>query len=159
MFTPEVQGKNLLSLDDISFKFVLSYCHLCWCTKMMKHINSTWVMMNQQTRRLSKMPEEVRAEISPWFIEKHAIKEDAYEKISKLDDKAKYMNSDLKVQILLTQLLLDIHQDLERNADICCLPPAKEKWSGHEPPCKQCKVSKMDARGIIHTKRHLIHFS
>ncbi|XP_022993287.1 palmitoyl-acyl carrier protein thioesterase, chloroplastic-like [Cucurbita maxima] len=57
---------------------------------------STWVMMNQQTRRLSKMPEEVRAEISPWFIEKHAIKEDAYEKISKLDDKAKYMNSDLK---------------------------------------------------------------
>ncbi|RVW16924.1 Palmitoyl-acyl carrier protein thioesterase, chloroplastic [Vitis vinifera] len=37
---------------------------------------STWVMMNQQTRRLSKMPEEVRAEISPWFIEKQAIKED-----------------------------------------------------------------------------------
>lgn len=57
---------------------------------------STWVMMNQQTRRLSKMPEEVRAEISPWFIEKYAIKEDAPEKISKLDDKAKYMNSDLK---------------------------------------------------------------
>ncbi|KAA0046300.1 palmitoyl-acyl carrier protein thioesterase [Cucumis melo var. makuwa] len=57
---------------------------------------STWVMMNQQTRRLSKMPEEVRAEISPWFIEKQAIKEDAPEKISKLDDKAKYMNSDLK---------------------------------------------------------------
>ncbi|XP_023520826.1 palmitoyl-acyl carrier protein thioesterase, chloroplastic-like [Cucurbita pepo subsp. pepo] len=57
---------------------------------------STWVMMNQQTRRLSKMPDEVRAEISPWFIEKHAIKEDAPEKISKLDDKAKYMNSNLK---------------------------------------------------------------
>ncbi|KAF5945540.1 hypothetical protein HYC85_015768 [Camellia sinensis] len=57
---------------------------------------STWVMMNQQTRRLSKMPEEVRAEISPWFIEKQAIKEDVNEKIEKLDEKAKYVNTDLK---------------------------------------------------------------
>lgn len=58
---------------------------------------STWVMMNQKTRRLSKMPEEVRAEISPWFIEKKAIKEDVPEKIDKLDNNAKYVNSDLKV--------------------------------------------------------------
>ncbi|XP_022735132.1 palmitoyl-acyl carrier protein thioesterase, chloroplastic-like [Durio zibethinus] len=57
---------------------------------------STWVMMNEQTRRLSKMPEEVRDEISPWFIEKKAIKEDVPEKIVKLDDKAKYVNSGLK---------------------------------------------------------------
>ncbi|XP_059434443.1 palmitoyl-acyl carrier protein thioesterase, chloroplastic-like [Corylus avellana] len=57
---------------------------------------STWVMMNQQTRRLSKMPEEVRAEISPWFIEKQAIKEECPEKIIKLDNKARYMNSNLK---------------------------------------------------------------
>lgn len=69
-------------------------------------------MMNQQTRRLSKMPEEVRAEISPWFIEKQAIKEDAPEKISKLDDKAKYMNSDLKVKIPLNQLRFSLHQHL-----------------------------------------------
>lgn len=54
-------------------------------------------MMNQDTRRLSKMPEEVRAEISPWFIEKQAIKEDIPEKIVKLDDNAKYVNSNLKV--------------------------------------------------------------
>ncbi|KAL9456837.1 hypothetical protein AB3S75_005961 [Citrus x aurantiifolia] len=57
---------------------------------------STWVMMNQQTRRLSKIPAEVRAEISPWFIDKQAIIEDVPEKISKLDDTAKYVNSDLK---------------------------------------------------------------
>uniref|UniRef100_A0A9I9CL49 Acyl-[acyl-carrier-protein] hydrolase n=1 Tax=Cucumis melo TaxID=3656 RepID=A0A9I9CL49_CUCME len=68
---------------------------------------STWVMMNQQTRRLSKMPEEVRAEISPWFIEKQAIKEDAPEKISKLNDKAKYMNSDLKT---IPDHVLESHQ-------------------------------------------------
>ncbi|XP_058091800.1 palmitoyl-acyl carrier protein thioesterase, chloroplastic-like [Magnolia sinica] len=57
---------------------------------------STWVMMNKKTRRLSKMPEEVRAEIFPWFIDRHAIQDDGQEKIIKLDDKAKYVNSDLK---------------------------------------------------------------
>nr|GMD16665.1 palmitoyl-acyl carrier protein thioesterase, chloroplastic-like [Ipomoea batatas] len=46
---------------------------------------STWVMMNQQTRRLSKMPDEVRAEISPWFIEKQAIPEENPPKRSDLD--------------------------------------------------------------------------
>lgn len=44
------------------------------------------------------MPEEVRAEISPWFIEKQAIKEECPEKIIKLDSKARYMNSNLKVK-------------------------------------------------------------
>ncbi|XP_076894013.1 palmitoyl-acyl carrier protein thioesterase, chloroplastic-like [Bidens hawaiensis] len=57
---------------------------------------STWVMMNQFTRRLSKMPDEVRAEISPWFIHKQAIKEESPEKIEKLDDNAKYINSGLQ---------------------------------------------------------------
>lgn len=60
-------------------------------------MDSTWVMMNQQTRRLSKMPEEVRAEISPWFISKQAIKEENPTKIQKLDDTAKYVLSNLKV--------------------------------------------------------------
>ncbi|XP_068638663.1 palmitoyl-acyl carrier protein thioesterase, chloroplastic-like [Aristolochia californica] len=57
---------------------------------------STWVMMNQHTRRLSKMPEEVRNEISPWFIDRQAIPEDSSDKIEKLDDKAKYVNCNLK---------------------------------------------------------------
>ncbi|XP_022737273.1 palmitoyl-acyl carrier protein thioesterase, chloroplastic-like [Durio zibethinus] len=57
---------------------------------------STWVMMNQQTRRLSKMPEEVRAEISPWFIKKHAIEEETPGTIKKLDNTANYKNSKLK---------------------------------------------------------------
>lgn len=54
-------------------------------------------MMNQKTRRLSKMPDEVRGEISPWFIEKKAIEEDSAEKIQKLDESAKHVNSNLKV--------------------------------------------------------------
>lgn len=59
--------------------------------------NSTWVMMNQQTRRLSKMPDEVRAEIAPWFIEKQAIEDETPEKIEKLDVNARYVHSNLKV--------------------------------------------------------------
>ncbi|KAG8366679.1 hypothetical protein BUALT_Bualt17G0104600 [Buddleja alternifolia] len=57
---------------------------------------STWVMINQQTRRLSKMPDEVRAELSPWFIQKQAIEEESPEKIDKLDNNARYVHSDLK---------------------------------------------------------------
>lgn len=57
-------------------------------------------MMNQETRRLSKMPEEVRDEISPWFMERRAIEEEAPEKIIKLEDNAKYVESDLKVRYL-----------------------------------------------------------
>ncbi|CAN1796396.1 Palmitoyl-acyl carrier protein thioesterase, chloroplastic [Linum perenne] len=60
---------------------------------------STWVMMNEKTRRLSKMPEEVREEISPWFIEKQAIvqqDDSVVDKIVKLDDNAKYVNTNLK---------------------------------------------------------------
>lgn len=60
---------------------------------------STWVMMNKITRRLSKMPDEVRAEISPWFIHgRHAIIQDGHhDKIVKLDSNAEYVASGLKV--------------------------------------------------------------
>jgi fatty acyl-ACP thioesterase B len=54
-------------------------------------------MMNKVTRRLSKMPEEVRGEIAPWFIDRHAIQDEATEKIVKLDSNAMYIDSDLKV--------------------------------------------------------------
>lgn len=54
-------------------------------------------MMNQKTRRLSKMPDEVRAEIGPWFIEKKAIEQYTPEKIERLDGNAKYVISNLKV--------------------------------------------------------------
>lgn len=54
-------------------------------------------MMNKLTRRLSKIPEEVRAEISPWFIEKKAITEEIHQRINKLDSRAKYVHNNLKV--------------------------------------------------------------
>ncbi|KAK8454766.1 hypothetical protein SEVIR_4G030300v4 [Setaria viridis] len=44
---------------------------------------SVWVMMNKNTRRLSKMPDEVRAEIGPYFNGRTAISEDQSEKLAK----------------------------------------------------------------------------
>ncbi|XP_051145032.1 palmitoyl-acyl carrier protein thioesterase, chloroplastic-like [Andrographis paniculata] len=59
--------------------------------------SSTWVMMNQSSRRLSKVPEEVRAEISPWFTEEQALEEEeSPERIPKLDSNATYELSNLK---------------------------------------------------------------
>ncbi|KAL3636035.1 hypothetical protein CASFOL_020582 [Castilleja foliolosa] len=59
---------------------------------------STWAMMNKHTRRLSKMPDDVRAEISPLFIERQAIEESS-NGIEKVDsNNASYVNSDLKAK-------------------------------------------------------------
>ena len=70
--------------------------------------------MNRTTRRLSKIPDEVREELSPWFIEKQAINEDSHEKIVKLNKEAEYMISDLKVQVhiflLHLQFLIKTHK-------------------------------------------------
>jgi fatty acyl-ACP thioesterase B len=64
-------------------------------------------MMNKVTRRLSKMPEEVRGEIAPWFIDRHAIDEEGAEKIIKLDSNAKYVDSDLKVSTTICLLKIN----------------------------------------------------
>jgi fatty acyl-ACP thioesterase B len=55
---------------------------------------SNWMMMNEKTRRLSKIPEEVQAEISPFFLERRE-NENAQKKIEKLAD-AKYISKNLK---------------------------------------------------------------
>ncbi|XP_020211217.2 palmitoyl-acyl carrier protein thioesterase, chloroplastic [Cajanus cajan] len=49
---------------------------------------STWVIMNRQTRRLSKIPEEVRQELVPFYLNRLAvpIEEADCEKIDKLTD-------------------------------------------------------------------------
>jgi hypothetical protein len=58
-------------------------------------------MMNKKTRRLSKMPDEVRAEICPYFLERSAIKDEGsnMQKINKLDDSAEHVRSGLTVSI------------------------------------------------------------
>ncbi|KAL5729412.1 hypothetical protein ACHQM5_002371 [Ranunculus cassubicifolius] len=48
--------------------------------------SSLWVMMNTKTRKLSKMPDDVRAEIEPYFINCAPIVEDDGRKLPKLDE-------------------------------------------------------------------------
>ncbi|WOK96903.1 palmitoyl-acyl carrier protein thioesterase, chloroplastic [Canna indica] len=58
--------------------------------------SSVWVMMNKNTRRLSKMPEEVRAEIGPHFFEDTPIVEEDSRKLPKLEaDTADYVRGGL----------------------------------------------------------------
>lgn len=43
-------------------------------------------MMNKETRRLSKIPDEVRAEIGGYFVDSPPIVDDDSRKLPKLDD-------------------------------------------------------------------------
>ncbi|XP_062197770.1 palmitoyl-acyl carrier protein thioesterase, chloroplastic-like [Phragmites australis] len=48
---------------------------------------SVWVMMNKKTRRLSKMPDEVRAEIGPYYNGHSVITDEQSEKLTKPGNK------------------------------------------------------------------------
>ncbi|GER32807.1 palmitoyl-acyl carrier protein thioesterase [Striga asiatica] len=56
---------------------------------------STFVMMNKYTRRLSKMPEDAREELTQWFTDKQAV-EESYTEIRKLNGNACKFNIELK---------------------------------------------------------------
>lgn len=59
-------------------------------------------MMNKLTRRLSKIPEEVRAEIEPYFVNSDPVLAEDSRKLTKLDDKtADYVRSGLTVSKIL----------------------------------------------------------
>ncbi|KAK9208397.1 hypothetical protein WN944_000751 [Citrus x changshan-huyou] len=47
---------------------------------------SLWVMMNKLTRRLSKMPDEVRQEIEPYFLNSDPVVDEDSRKLPKLND-------------------------------------------------------------------------
>ncbi|KAF7045584.1 hypothetical protein CFC21_054675 [Triticum aestivum] len=69
--TPEMSKRNLI--------WVVSKIQL-----LVEHYPScVWVMMNKTTRRLSKMPDEVRGEIGPHFNDRSAITEEQGEKLAK----------------------------------------------------------------------------
>ncbi|CAI0446510.1 unnamed protein product [Linum tenue] len=59
---------------------------------------STWVIMNRETRRLSKIPDQVREELVPYYINRVAIaaEDNDLDKIDKLsDDTAERIRPDL----------------------------------------------------------------
>ncbi|EEF47013.1 palmitoyl-acyl carrier protein thioesterase, chloroplastic [Ricinus communis] len=63
-----------------------------WCVRdsrtgeTLTRASSVWVMMNKLTRRLSKIPEEVRGEIEPYFLNSDPIVDEDSRKLPKLDD-------------------------------------------------------------------------
>ncbi|KAH9325037.1 hypothetical protein KI387_005215 [Taxus chinensis] len=57
---------------------------------------STWVMMNRNTRKLSKIPDAVREEIQPYFTNRQVIVAEDTRKLPKLDDdNSRYICSNL----------------------------------------------------------------
>ncbi|KAM2407305.1 hypothetical protein ACFX1X_026508 [Malus domestica] len=55
--------------------------------QILTRASSVWVMMNKLTRRLSKMPDEVRGEIESFFMNSPPVVEEDGRKLPKLDDK------------------------------------------------------------------------
>lgn len=54
--------------------------------EILTRATSVCVMMNKLTRRLSKMPEEVRAEIGPFFMNSDPVVDEDDKKLTKLED-------------------------------------------------------------------------
>jgi len=54
-------------------------------------------MMNKVTRKLSKIPEEVRGEIGTYFVDSAPVVEEDKKKLSKLDDSANFIRTGLSV--------------------------------------------------------------
>lgn len=64
--------------------------------EILTRASSLWVMMNKETRRLSKIPDEVREEIDGYFMDSPPIIDDDSRKLPKLDDNnADYIHSGL----------------------------------------------------------------
>lgn len=58
----------------------------CRTGEILTRASSNWVMMNKVTRRLSKIPDEVRAEIKQYFVDKPPVIDDDNIKLPKLDE-------------------------------------------------------------------------
>ncbi|CDP20806.1 unnamed protein product [Coffea canephora] len=68
----------------------------CKTGDVITRASSLWVMMNKETRRLSKIPDEVRAEIEGYYLDSPPIVDEDGRKLPKLDDKtAKYIRTGL----------------------------------------------------------------
>ncbi|KAL3532407.1 hypothetical protein ACH5RR_005928 [Cinchona calisaya] len=68
----------------------------CKTGDVLTRASSIWVMMNKETRRLAKIPDEVRAEIGGYFVDSPPIVDEDGRKLPKLDDKtADYIRTGL----------------------------------------------------------------
>ncbi|CAI8589508.1 unnamed protein product [Vicia faba] len=63
--------------------------------EVMTRASSVWVMMNKLTRKLSKIPEEAKEEIEPYFVNSNSVVNEDKRKLTKLDDTAEYIRTGL----------------------------------------------------------------
>uniref|UniRef100_UPI001CB992DA acyl-[acyl-carrier-protein] hydrolase FATB2, chloroplastic-like n=1 Tax=Erigeron canadensis TaxID=72917 RepID=UPI001CB992DA len=74
-----VSGKNSGRTDWL-------FCD-CQTGKILVRASSNWVMMNKETRKLSKFPDEVRAELQQYFVDKPSpiieVNASTYQKLDK----------------------------------------------------------------------------
>ncbi|XP_058727623.1 palmitoyl-acyl carrier protein thioesterase, chloroplastic-like [Vicia villosa] len=63
--------------------------------EVMTRASSVWVMMNKLTRKLSKIPEEAKEEIEPYFVNSNSVLNEDNKKLTKLDDTAEYIRTGL----------------------------------------------------------------
>eukprot|EP00249_Psilotum_nudum_P011473 c23196_g2_i1 orf=1037-2104(+) len=63
--------------------------------QILTRATSNWAMMNQDSRKLSKMPGDVRAEISPHFLDRSVLKDEPCQRISRINDSAPYIKTGL----------------------------------------------------------------
>uniref|UniRef100_V5J5W8 Acyl-[acyl-carrier-protein] hydrolase n=1 Tax=Lonicera hypoglauca TaxID=638626 RepID=V5J5W8_9DIPS len=68
----------------------------CNTGDVLTRASSNWVMMNKVTRRLAKIPDEVREEIGPHFVDSPPVVSEDSRKLPKLDDgRADYIRKGL----------------------------------------------------------------
>ncbi|KAI3904874.1 hypothetical protein MKW92_037593 [Papaver armeniacum] len=79
---------------------------------------STWVVMNRETRRLSKMPEQVRQEVKPFYLNRAAMGEavDDLTKIDKLGNET--VNPLPQLTLFLCTKLQPRWSDMDANQDV-----------------------------------------
>ncbi|KAI3513769.1 hypothetical protein L1887_11916 [Cichorium endivia] len=58
----------------------------CKTGEILTRASSNWVMMNKETRKLSKIPDEVRAEIEHYFVDAPPVVKDDNKKLPKLEE-------------------------------------------------------------------------
>ncbi|GMQ06710.1 hypothetical protein CsSME_00051184 [Camellia sinensis var. sinensis] len=71
-------GKNGMRCDWL--------VHDCRTGDILTRASSVWVMMNKETRRLSKIPNEVRGEIGTFFVDSPPVVDEDSRKLLKLDE-------------------------------------------------------------------------
>ncbi|XP_022755076.1 palmitoyl-acyl carrier protein thioesterase, chloroplastic-like isoform X2 [Durio zibethinus] len=107
--------------------------------EILTRASSVWVMMNKLTRRLSKIPEEVRGEIEPYFMNSDPVVAEDSRKLVKLDDSvAEYVHKGLTSAPLpiletheLSSMTLEYRRECGRDSVLQSLTAVSDYGAGN----------------------------